>query len=134
MWEGSREVKLRIGELGHLECGGGKSKFVQVGKTSNFLDHKESRKQLAFKIAGVVVALDSHTQGKQKRKRIWVQGQGAGKVPISCTIWFLFHVASSVLLGAFDSFFTTAAVRVPFLLLDLERSGPLFCYWLKNQT
>lgn len=32
MWEGSREVKLRIGELVHLECRGGNSKFVKVGR------------------------------------------------------------------------------------------------------
>lgn len=47
MWEGSREVKLKIGELGHLECGGGKSKFVKVGKISDFLDHKEPGRRTA---------------------------------------------------------------------------------------
>lgn len=42
MWEGSREIKLRIGELVHSECGGGKSKFINAGKISNSLDRKES--------------------------------------------------------------------------------------------
>lgn len=48
-----------------------------------------------FKIAGIVVALASHTQGKQNREGLRFQGQGAGKVPTSCTIWFLFRIASS---------------------------------------
>lgn len=49
-WEGSREEKLRIGELVHVELGGGKSKFVKVVRFQIFLITRSREYTLSLKM------------------------------------------------------------------------------------